>query len=88
MRRQYANEEVWYRAGMVKILELAISKVASLSEATQEQLGKELLERIHTLELLRAEVDAGIRELDAGLGEELDVEELIRELHEEHARKT
>jgi hypothetical protein len=73
---------------MVKILELAISKVASLSEATQEQLGKELLERIHTLELLRAEVDAGIRELDTGLGEELDVEELIGQLHDEHAGKT
>jgi predicted transcriptional regulator len=31
---------------MVKTLELAISKAASLSEAAQELLGRELLERI------------------------------------------
>lgn len=73
---------------MVKTLEIAISKVAALPEAAQEQLGRELLERIETLKNLRAEIEVGIGELDAGLGEELDVEELLRQLHEEHARKT
>ncbi len=73
--------------GMVKTLEIAISKVADLPEAAQEQLGRELLERIETLKNLRAEIEVGIRELDAGLGEALDVEELLRQLHEEHARK-
>jgi hypothetical protein len=72
---------------MVKTLELAVSKAASLPEAAQEQLGRELLERIDALSELRAEIEIGLKELDAGLGEELDIEALIREVHNEHARK-
>ena len=67
-------------------LKLAMAKAADLPEAAQEQLGRELLERIEALTQLRAEIDGGIRELDIGLGEELDVEKLIQQLHEEHAR--
>jgi hypothetical protein len=72
---------------MVKTLELAISKAANLSEAAQEQLGRELLERIDALAELRAEIEIGLKELDAGLGEELDIEALIREARDEYARK-
>jgi len=72
---------------MGKTLEIAISKVAALSEPAQEQLGRELLERIEALKNLRTEIDVGIRELEASLGEELDVEALLRELNEEHAGK-
>ena len=72
---------------MVKTLELAITKAANLPEAAQEQLGRELLERIDTLEGLRAEIEIGIRELDAGMGEELDIEDVIRQAHDEHAKK-
>jgi len=57
-----------------------------LPEAAQEQLGRELLERIETLTQLRAEIDVGVKELDAGLGEELDVDGLLDQLHAEHAR--
>jgi hypothetical protein len=73
---------------MVKTFELAITKVAKLPEAAQEQLGRELLERIETLEQLRAEIESGVRELDAGLGEELDIEDVIRHAREENAKKT
>ena len=72
---------------MVKTLELAISKAAELPEPAQEALGREMLRRIQALEELRAEIDIGIRELDAGLGRELDIEELLNQLHEEHASK-
>jgi hypothetical protein len=72
---------------MVKTLELAISKAANLSEAAQEQLGRELLERIDALAGLRAEIEVGLRELDAGLGEDLDIEDVIREARDEYARK-
>jgi hypothetical protein len=72
---------------MVKTLELAIEKAASLPEAAQEQLGRELLERIETLAELRAEIEIGIRELDAGLGEELDIEDVIRQARAEDARQ-
>ena len=71
---------------MVKILELAVTKAAALSEAAQEQLGRELLDRIESLAELRAEVEIGIRELDAGLGEELAIEDVIRQARAEHAR--
>jgi hypothetical protein len=70
---------------MVKTLELALTKASRLPEAAQERLGRELLERIATLEQLRGEIELGIIELDAGLGEELDIEELIRHVNEGHA---
>jgi hypothetical protein len=68
---------------MVKTLELALSKAAALSEEAQEHLGRELLERIDSLAALRAEIEAGLRELDAGEGEELDIEEFIKEARAE-----
>ena len=78
---------MWYAADMVKTLEIAIRKVATLPEAAQEQLGREILERIETLAQLRAEIEIGIRELDAGMGEKLDIEDVIREARAEHARE-
>jgi len=71
---------------MVRTLELAIAKAAGLPEATQEQLGRELLERIYTLAELRADIEIGLRELDAGLGEELEIADVIRQARDEHAR--
>jgi hypothetical protein len=68
---------------MVKALELAIAKAADLPEAAQEQLGRDLLERIDALSSLRADIQAGLDELDAGQGEPLDVEELIRQARNE-----
>ncbi len=66
---------------MAKTWEIAISKIAALPEPAQEQLGRELLERIETLKNLRSEIDVGIRELEAGLGEALDIDALLRQLH-------
>ena len=68
---------------MVKTLELALSKAAALSEEAQEHLGRELLERIDSLAALRAEIETGLRQLDAGEGEELDIEELIKQARAE-----
>jgi hypothetical protein len=68
---------------MVKILELALARAAALPEATQERIGRELLERIETLSNLRAEMEAGISELDRGEGEELDIEEFINQIRKE-----
>ena len=69
---------------MVKTLELAISKAAELPEAAQEQLGREILERLDALAELRAELELGIRELDAGLGETFDIEDLIAQARGRH----
>ena len=46
---------------MTKALQLALDKAAALPEAAQEQLGREMLERIEALNALRAEVEVGIR---------------------------
>ena len=48
---------------MVKTLEQAIAQVAGLSDADQEQVGRQLLSQI---EKLRPDIDQGIGSLDAG----------------------
>jgi hypothetical protein len=40
---------------------------------------------IETPAELCTEIEAGVRELDAGLGEDLDMEALLRQAREEHA---
>jgi len=70
-------ESVISLINMTKALQLAMTKAAALPEAAQEQLGRELLERIERLNELRVAIEVCTRELDAGLGEELDIEELI-----------
>ena len=72
---------------MVKMLELAISKAAALPEAAQEALGRELLRQIDVLANLRAEIDVGLAELDAGLSREIDFDALLKELNEDHAKR-
>jgi hypothetical protein len=63
---------------MTSMLALAVAKAAELPEADQERIGRELLDYIKALAELRAELQVGIDELDAGLGGALDVEDVIR----------
>ncbi len=70
-----------------KTLETAISKAITLPEAMQEQIGHELLLRIESIEEVRSKLRAGVAQLDAGLGEELDVETVIQEARREHAKR-
>jgi hypothetical protein len=70
---------------MTKALQLAMTKAAALPEAAQEQLGREMLERIERINELRAAVELGIRELDSGMGEELNIEGFIAQLHRDEA---
>ncbi|MGC1861775.1 MAG: hypothetical protein WA733_11790 [Methylocystis sp.] len=69
---------------MSKTLDVAVSRVAALPEAAQEMIARELLDRVETLSKMRDEIDAGLAELDAGLGAPLAVEHLIREARAEH----
>ena len=71
---------------MVKTLEQAIEKLSTLPDADQEQIGRKLLSHVEKLRELREEIDKGIRELDAGKGEPLDIENFIREMNEGHGR--
>jgi hypothetical protein len=72
---------------MTKVLEQAIAEVEGLSEADQEQIGRQLLSHVEKLRRLRAELDKGIRSLDAGKGEPLDIEKFIEEQNARHAGK-
>jgi hypothetical protein len=70
-----------------KTLDLAISKVTKLPPELQEQLGREVLLRIKSLEQLRAELQVGIDELDAGNGAKIDIEEIIGNARRQHGER-
>ncbi|MBV8840782.1 MAG: hypothetical protein JO000_29945 [Alphaproteobacteria bacterium] len=63
---------------MAKALELAIAKLAGLSREQQEWFGRELLEQVDAMSRLRADIEVGLREFDAGLGQGLDIEDVLR----------
>jgi hypothetical protein len=63
---------------MSNALKDAIAEVASLPEADQEQIGRELLDHVEKLRRLRADLQKGIDSLNAGEGKPLDIEEVIR----------
>ena len=71
---------------MTKTLELAIAKVSELPEAAQDEIGRAILARIDALATLRAELQVGIDELDAGLGRPLDIEDIKRRGRERLAK--
>jgi hypothetical protein len=71
---------------MVKILEHALAEAAKLPDTAQEQIGRELLAHIEKLHALRADLEQGIRSLDAGEGRALDVEDLIVRARARHGR--
>jgi hypothetical protein len=63
---------------MVKTLEQAIAQLSRLPDADQEQIGRKLLSHVEKLNTLRAEIDKGLRSLDAGKGSAIDIEEFLR----------
>jgi hypothetical protein len=71
---------------MTKVLREAIAKVEALPEAEQDRIARELIDYLDKLNALRAEVEIGIKQLDAGEGRELDIDDVIRKAREEHGR--
>lgn len=71
---------------MVKTLEQAIAEVTNLPDADQEQIGRKLLSHVEKLRQLRADIDKGIRSLDAGEGRPLDIEGFIRQANASNGR--
>jgi hypothetical protein len=71
---------------MVRTLEKAIADVSNLPDADQEQIGQRLLSHVEKLRQLRADIDKGIRSLDAGEGRPLDIENFLRGKNERHGR--
>lgn len=69
---------------MVRTLEKAIAEIERLSATDQEQIGQKLLSHVEKLKRLRADIDQGIASLDAGLGVEVDIEEVIARKNKAH----
>jgi hypothetical protein len=78
--------DVLQSMGMVRTLEMAIEEVANLPDADQEQIGRRLLSHVEKLRQLRAEIDKGVRSLDAGEGKPLDIEDFLRQQNERYGR--
>jgi hypothetical protein len=62
---------------MTTLLQQAFEAASRLSDAEQDRIGRELKARLEKLARIRADIDEGIRSLDAGDGRELDIEGLI-----------
>ena len=71
---------------MTKVLREAIAKVEALPEAEQDRIARELIDYLDKLSALRADLDVGIRQLDAGEGRELDINSFLREMHQNHGK--
>ena len=72
---------------MTKVLREAIAKVEALPEAEQDRIARELIDYLDKLSTLRADIEVGIRQLDAGEGRELDIEDFLREMHAQHRKE-
>jgi hypothetical protein len=69
---------------MTKPLKEAVAVVEQLPEADQENIGRQMLTHVQKLQALRADIDAGIRSLDAGEGRELEVDDVIADARKRH----
>jgi hypothetical protein len=62
---------------MTRELQQAFEAASRLPDAEQDRIGRELKAYLGKLERLRADIDEGIRSLDAGEGRQLEIEELL-----------
>ncbi len=71
---------------MTKVLREAIAKVEALPEADQDRIARDLLDYLDKLNALRKDIDVGVKQLDAGEGRHLDIDEFLRKMHEQHRK--
>jgi hypothetical protein len=69
---------------MSDVLKQAVAEATRLPQSDQEAIGRQLLSHVEKLRRLRADIDAGIRSLDAGDGRELNIDEFIRDKTQRH----
>lgn len=71
---------------MTELVQEAMATVASLPDADQERIGRDVLSHVEKLHRLRTELDKGIASLDRGEGKPLDMEEFVQRAHRRHRR--
>jgi hypothetical protein len=72
---------------MAKVFKEAVDAAATLPEAEQDEIGRELLEHVEKLRALKADLQAGVASLDAGKGRPLDMKEVIARARARHAKR-
>ena len=80
-RQQYA-----ILRSMTKALKEAVAEIERLPDADQEKIGRQVLHHVEKLRVLRADIDLGLRSLDARKGKELDMRDVISRAHARHER--
>jgi len=68
-----------------KTLKLAMDKAAELPGPAQEEIAREMLERVNTIGQTRAALKVGIRQLDAGLGQPVRIGDVLARARRDHA---
>ena len=71
---------------MRRALKDAVAKAASLPEADQDKIGRELSAHVEKVRALRRDLEAGLRSLDAGRGKQVDVVDAIRRARARHGK--
>lgn len=70
-----------------KTLDQAVARAKLLSAADQQRIAQRLDRYVDELAEVREKLDAGARSLDAGLGRELDIEDLIARANAGYAER-
>jgi len=70
---------------MTRMFETAVAKVATLSPADQDHIGRELLAHVEKLQALRDQIVPALDALDRGEGREVDIEEFLKRARERDA---
>jgi len=65
-------------------LQAALRKAAELPKEAQDEIAREVFERMDSITRVRAALEVGIRQLDAGEGKPLEMTTVISSLHKEH----
>lgn len=71
---------------MTKVLREAIEKVEALPEVAQDRIVRELIDCLDRLNALRADLEIGLRQLDAGQGKDIDFEDLLERARAGHGQ--
>jgi hypothetical protein len=63
---------------MTKLLRDAMAKVEALPAPVQERIAQELIGYVDKINALRADLNEGLRQLDAGQEREIDFDQLLK----------
>jgi hypothetical protein len=71
---------------MTNALKEALTELERLPAADQENIGRQMLQHVEKLRLLREDIDASVRSLDAGMGREVDMRDVVSRAHARHEK--